>query len=222
MRASLSAALLALTLACGAAAASAAGPAPVPPNGEHRYNIMREGARIGTQISRYTQDGNRLTVVTQMNIEVSLLFVTAYKFEMESREEWVGGRFVAMTTRANDDGKRKEVDVRVDDGVGKLLVSYNGKDGSAPAGTFPASLWNPATVEKIELVDVLNGKTRDVRTRSLGTETLRIGGQDVQAYHYVMQGDLERELWYGADGQLLQVVFEGPDGSAISIVKTSL
>ena len=41
------------------------------------------------------------------------------------------------------------------------------------------------------------------------------------ARHYTMAGDLERELWYGADGQLLQVIFPGPDGSQITIVKTA-
>lgn len=206
-------------LVSGAASATAASPAIVPVLGEHLYDILRDGARIGTQISSYSQDGNRLTVLTRMDIEVSMLFVTAYKFQMESLEEWVDGRFVAMKTRADDDGKRKAVDLHADGDRGVLNISYNGKTRTADAGTLPASLWNPATVEQAALVDVLNGKTHDVRVRPLGSETITIGGQPVEARHYAMEGDLERELWYGADGQLLKVVFAGPDGSQISIVK---
>lgn len=222
MRHFLGAALLAVGMAVGVGAAAEAAMPPVPPTGEQHYNILRDRERIGTQINRYMLDGDRLTVHTRMDIEVSVLFITAYKFELESREEWVDGQLVALTTRAVDGGKRKSVDLRADADAGLLQISYNGKERSAPpAGTLPASLWNPATVEQSALVDILNGKTRDVRIRPVGKEVITIGGQPVEAQHYSMTGELERELWYGTDGQLLQVVFEGPDGSKITIVKST-
>lgn len=209
------------SLVLGAAGAIAAS-APLPPAlGEHRYDILRDGSRIGIQVSQYSLDGDRLTVLTRMDIEVSLLFVTAYHFQMESREEWIDGRLVAMTTRADDDGESKAMDLKADGDDGLLQISYNGKSRTAGAGTLPASFWNPATVEQAELVDVLNGKTRDVRVRQAGRQTLTIGGQPIEARHYVMEGDLQRELWYGPDGQLLKVALEAEDGSLITFVKTA-
>jgi hypothetical protein len=40
-------------------------------------------------------------------------------------------------------------------------------------------------------------------------------GRSVEARHYQLSGELERELWYDAAGVLVQVRFKGKDGSDI-------
>jgi hypothetical protein len=86
---------------------------------------------------------------------------------------------------------------------------------------MPTSLWNPATVEQAELVDILNGKTRNVTVRPSGVETLQVGGQAVEARRYEMRGEIERDIWYGPDGQLLKFTFAAKDGSRVSVVRKS-
>jgi hypothetical protein len=159
-----------------------------------------------------------------MDIAVQLLGVTAFRFVMQCDEDWADGQLVALRTRADDDGKKRSVDLRQGDGSQPQLlrVSYNGRASTVPAGVMPTSLWNPDTVAQTELVDVLNGKTRNVIVTQRGAETLQIGGRPIQAQHYAIRGDIERDIWYAPDGQLLKVTFAAKDGSQVVVLRKSL
>jgi hypothetical protein len=90
------------------------------------------------------------------------------------------------------------------------------------AGVLPSSFWNPRTVEQTELVDIVDGSTQHISIAAGGTEPLEIGGRRVEARHYQMRGDIDRDLWYGLDGQLLKIEFEAEDGSRITQLRKSL
>jgi hypothetical protein len=215
------AAVCLLALSSPRAEASLSG---VPASGRQEFTIFRDGEVIGRHVSEFTRSGDRLTVRTHMTIAVKVLLVTAFSFEMDSEEQWVGDQLVAMRTRANDDGRKKALDARRDDGAQPelLRIDYNGHPSTLPVGLLPTSLWNPDTVRQSELVDVLNGKRRQVTITARGAETLQVAGQRVEAQRYLMTGELERELWYGPDGQLLKVELPGDDGSEVTLLRKSL
>ncbi len=196
----------------------------VPPSGHQEFGIFRDGEEIGRHVSEFIRSGNLLTVRTHVVIEVKVLMLTAFHFDMDTEEQWVDGQLVALRTRADDDGRRRALDARRDDGAQPeiLRISYNGHPSTIRAGVLPSSLWNPATITQSELIDILNGKRRMVSVEAQGTDTLEIGGRPVPARHYVMRGGLERELWYGLDGQLLKIGLSAEDGSQVTIVRRSL
>jgi hypothetical protein len=214
--------LLAMPVARPGLAASAALPG-VPDSGRLEFGIFRDGDQIGRQVSTFRQDGDGLVVSTEIEIAVKVLLVTAFRFEMHSEEHWVDGKLVALRTRANDDGKRKSLEVVPESGDGQMLrVTYNGRVSTVPLGRLPASFWNPATVEQSELVDVLNGKNREVTVTPQGGETLTVAGHAVQARRYSLRGDLQRDLWYGPDGGLLKVALTAEDGSTVTFIRKAL
>ncbi|MBX6321706.1 MAG: hypothetical protein IRY94_07760 [Rhodospirillaceae bacterium] len=219
--------LLAAAMAVGLLISSARADASVPgvpPSGRQEFGIFRHGEQIGRHVSEFIRSGNRLTVRTHVEIEVKILLVTAFHFDMDTEEQWVDGQLVALRTRADDDGRRRSLDARRDDQVQPevLRVSYNGHPSAIPAGMLPASLWNPETVNQTELLDILNGKRRVVSILPQGTDTVEIAGRAVPARHYVMRGDLDRDLWYGLDGQLLRIGMSAQDGSQVIFVRQSL
>jgi hypothetical protein len=199
-------------------------PGGVPASGHQEFAIFREGEQIGRHVSEFTDSGGRLTVRTHVNIAVKVLLVTAFRFDMETEEQWVDGQLVALRTRADDDGRKRVLDATRDDGAQPqvLRVDYNGHPSTLPAGMLPTSWWNPATVDQTRLLDNLNGKTRAVTVAPRGSETVQIAGRAVPAKHYEMRGEVERELWYGLDGQLLMLRFPAEDGSLVTVIRKSL
>ena len=57
-----------------------------------------------------------------------------------------------------------------------------------------------------------------VTVTRVGAEIVEAGGRNVSATHYSVTGQLNRELWYDANGVLVQVQFAGSDGSQISYI----
>jgi hypothetical protein len=45
-----------------------------------------------------------------------------------------------------------------------------------------------------------------------------VGARNLPARYYAVTGGLRRDIWYGPDGQIVQVVFPALDGSQISFV----
>jgi hypothetical protein len=57
-----------------------------------------------------------------------------------------------------------------------------------------------------------------VQITDLGMETIQSQGKSIEAHHYRMSGELERELWYDPSNTLVQVRFKAKDDSTILYV----
>lgn len=205
-------ALAALLLLAGA---GAAGAEEFPPAGRLSYAITRDGERIGTHTVEFRRLEQRLTVATAIDIKVTALGFTLYDFHHRAEEEWVGGRLAAMRSRTDDDGEARAVEAAADGD--RLNVLYNGQPREAPIDILPASLWHPGTVAATKLLDPVRGRVRLVSVADLGADEVVAGGRRVEARHYKITGELNREVWYGADGTILRVRFPAKDGSWITL-----
>ncbi|MBV8630315.1 MAG: hypothetical protein JOZ83_05285, partial [Silvibacterium sp.] len=54
--------------------------------------------------------------------------------------------------------------------------------------------------------------------KDIGPDSLTIGGEKVATEHFSLSGDIERELWYDADGVLAKTTFRRR-GFGIAIVR---
>jgi Family of unknown function (DUF6134) len=91
-----------------------------------------------------------------------------------------------------------EVSVRA---AGKRSV-IDGRRGriAAPATIVSNHAWNRAVVDRRLLLDARRGGLQPVPASAAGATTSPVAGGAVRARKYVVTGDLERALWYGADG----------------------
>lgn len=190
--------------------------AAFPQPGKLTYAIMRDGDQIGTQVTTFQRNGDSLTVHNAVQIEVSLLGITIYRFVHSADEEWKSGALARLTSKTDDDGDKRVVDLKLVDG--KLMGTYNGQTKEFPTGVIPASLWHPDTVKQTQLLDQVKARYRQVKIKDVGLETITIRGEKIQAHHYSMTGQIKRELWYGLDGRLEKMEFPGKDGSEILVV----
>ncbi len=187
--------------------------AGVPEEGILDFAILRDGAEIGSHVIRFEKVGEPTVVQIEAKVDYRLAFIPLYLFEHTAREEWRNGRLVGMSVQTNDNGD--DYRVAVTSAGDNLTLSINGDGTAIDPRTIPASLWNIAVVDQKTILDPADGDMMNVSVRESGEEVIEVRGKSVRAKLYVMTGDFKRNLWYDAHKVLVQVQFEGRDGSEI-------
>jgi len=204
------------------AEAGAAVPVPVgfPQTSAVVYDVWREGAQIGTYKVDFLRDGDRLTVHTRMSVDVSMLFIPLYHFDHEAVEDWIDGKLIHYASKTDDNGTNRNVLLTRDGDT--LRGRYNTEPVTLPADIIPCSFWNPATVDQTQLLDPTAGQAMAVTVFDRGLERVKDGSQMVLAHHYSITGDLPREVWYGADGIVVQAFYKAQDESLLTFTLHSV
>jgi hypothetical protein len=190
--------------------------ASFPPAGRLDYKVIREGENIGTQSVEFIRSGDRLIVRTQVDIEVTFLGITVFRFTHEAEEQWRNGQLTSFASVSDDDGDPRDVALKLEGD--RLRGTYNGRPVDLPSTLLPASLWHPATVHQTVLLEPIRARVRQVAVADKGLETVKVRGQMLTAHRYAMTGQITRDIWYGPDGQIVQVRFPAKDGSQVQVV----
>ena len=205
--------LIAATLAMIIASPVLAASAPSQPLA---FTVLRNGEPVGTNTISFRQTAAGLQVDVKTAIVVKITVIPVYRFEHEGHELWQDGHLVSLRSVTNDDGTPHQLAV---DAKGDMLdVKGDGYTGPAALGSIPGSLWNPAVPRQSTLLNSLDGKLMQVVTKDLGEETLTVRGTSSKARHYVVEGDLKRDLWYDSEGALVQIHLKAKDDSDILYV----
>ena len=172
---------------------------PVPKGDRLAFDVYRNGSRIGRQTVGFHRAGKALTVTTGVELKVSLLGSTLFRYHGRIVEHWRGGRFEAAESHLDDDGTRHVVMARrVAHGVaisGDRVKSY-----TAPADALPLTYWNKA---------VLEGPMINMQTGHTDNPTVTPGGWfkwpavpsgAVTAREYRLTGALRLAIYYNRAG----------------------
>ncbi len=185
--------------ACIAAPLNAAS---IPASGSLKFDVIRKGKDIGDHSYKFSGSVNSYSVKVTTNIvvKVPLIKITAYSFQHNFVETWKNGKLQKLSSTTNDDGTPHKVNA----GASSIL---------------PASLWNEDIVKSKTLLNTMNGKKMSIRAADLGNEAIKTKRGKVNAEHYRISGELERDLWYDANGNLARVSFKADDGSKVFYVR---
>ncbi|MEP3299760.1 MAG: DUF6134 family protein [Pseudoruegeria sp.] len=191
-----------LTACFAAASFTSAASANVPDSGTLQFDVVRKGKDIG-DIS-YVFQGPTANVKVQINtnvaVKVPLLGTKLYRFEQASIEHWQSGQLSSVKSKTNDNGDPHKM-------------------SSGATNLIPASLWNAKIVTQSRLLNTIDGSIMDVQFSNLGSETVLAQGQNIQATHYRMSGDLKRDLWFDDKGVLVRVKFKAEDGTDVTYIR---
>ena len=190
--------------------------AAVPSGGKLEFTVLREGDPIGSHVLSFEQDAGALVVNIRTKIEVKVLFVTAYSFDHEGREVWQNGQLAELASSTDDDGTKHTLTVKANGN--DLAVMGDGQASKAPAKIITASLWHEGILAGGAILNTLHGKQMKITVRDAGIENVTVAGQTVAAHHYIIEGDLQRELWFDDNQVLVKVRFKGSDDSKIEYV----
>jgi len=198
--------------------ATAAQAAPYePPAGTVEFGIEHSKyGDIGTHRMTFSHDGADLIVAINLRIRVKLLFITVHSVVATRRETWREGRFVAYRSNTVENNRPTNVSAREEGG--KFVIEGPKGRVAAEGPVFPTNPWNPDIVHATQVMETATGELLRVAVAPAGEDRVAVAGTAVAARKYVMSGDMARELWFDAAGNLLQFRFER-DGATLTFTR---
>ncbi len=202
-------------------------PFPIPDDYEVSYDVVRKNKTIGSLVSKFIQEDERLIIHSVLNIDVKILFFPAYKFFQETKETWIDGNFVSIEgfTDFEDD---REYKISGKDTEEFFIAS--GMDGelTLDKNIFPLNYWNMSILNKKELFDTQKGIVRKITVKKLENEKIEINERTVNTKKYLFNASKnpkdkgpfpEYTLWY-YENELLKMEFKNPkDKKTIKIIR---
>jgi hypothetical protein len=193
--------LVLATVLSGACAATA----QAAPSQVLSYTYFKGDEPIGRETVSITGAGGQAIVQVTTDTRVKVLFLD-FHYHHQRTETWVDGRLERLVADTDDDGSIHHIEVHPDGGAVHAVA--DGKAEELPADALPLTLWGKVILDRPVLYSIIDAQPYKVTVTRIGTEPLRLGGREVTTEHYRMTGDVERDLWYGADGMLVKAAFE--------------
>lgn len=216
--AALATAILASTNAASADSSQvAAFPHDFPGNRTIVYDIVREGAVVGHYRVNFAEQDADLTVTTDVEIDISLLFIPVYSLRHHGVEQWQNGELIAYNSETDDNGRDRFIDMVPQDGDWR--VEHDGELDIRPGAALIGTLWHPDTVNRTMLIDPMKGKLRDIIVTDRGMEEITVPLGTVEARHISIGGEVRQEVWYGPDGHIWQADFPVKAGGTLTLLR---
>ena len=171
------------------------------------FDVLRKGKPFGTHIVSFDKSSDgELKVTTDVDLKVKVGPFTAFRYELDSVETWQNGQLVALNGRTNDDGDKTSVRAALDEST--LRVEGSAFAGTVAPGIIPSSHWNKDQIRSTEMLSTEDGSVLNMIVVPKGRETLNIAGQQIAANRYLLDSDINIDLWYDDDGRWLKLTFD--------------
>ena len=146
---------------------------PLPKNGEVKFDVIRKNKVIGSHEITFAENNDVLLVETNIDIEVKVLFISAYTFTHQSTETWINGNFTKIVAHSDFEDER-EYFITGQDNSDIFLAS--GMDGKLELdkNILPSNFWNIDVLKQKEIFDTQKGVVRTIDVEDLGYEKIKI------------------------------------------------
>ncbi len=202
-------------------------PFPIPDDKEVSYDVIRKKKNIGSLVSKFIEEDDKIILHSVLDIDVKVLFFPAYKFFQETKETWIDGKFISIDgfTDFEDD---REYKITGKDSKDFFFASGMDGDLKLDINILPLNYWNISILEKEEVFDTQKGIVRKIKVKKLQNEKIKINGQNIETEKYLFNASKnpkdkgpfpEYTLWY-KNKELLKMEFKNPkDKKIIKIIR---
>ncbi len=153
------------------------------------------------------------TAKMSVHLQVKMLGITVYRFEQDSTETWNGDQLDELSSDTTDNGKRHTL--RVSRQGSSLQRDADSMVSTITPDSLPATLCLEPHFQTATLIHSVDGHLLHVTAQKVGMERIPIGNTQAEVTHYMLSGDLTDDLWYDADGTLVQRRSTATDHSVI-------
>ena len=200
---------------------------PIPKDNEVSFDIIRKNKNIGSLITTFKKEGDKLEIRTILDIKVKVLLFTAYKFFQDTTETWVNGEFVKIKGYTDFEDER-EYYIKGNDSDENFIAS--GMDGELVLSNkiLPLNYWNKKILEEEEIFDTQKGIVRKITVQKLENETINMNNKKIETEKYTMNASTNPKdkgpfpqytLWYKND-ELIKFEFVNPkDNKKIQTIR---
>ena len=165
---------------------------------------------IGRLSDEITREGDRTRVVMRADIRVDVLGMTLHHVSAEWEEVWQAGILQTYRATTTRNGSSETVSGQHQDG--KFVGRAGAREFEVPADIQPVHPWSLQFVKAARFMSPESGEVFPARVTDNGTQSIRIGAQSKRVRQYTVHADTTNQLYFDADGTLLQVEFRDITG----------
>ena len=203
---------------------------PIPKDNEVSFDIIRKNKNIGSLITTFKKEDDKLQIRTILDIKVKVFLITVYKFFQDTTETWIEGEFVKIEGYTNFEDER-EYYIEGNDLDENFIAS--GMDGELTLSNkiLPLNYWNKKILEEEEVFDTQKGIVRKITVQKLENDIIKINNKDIEAEKYIMNASKNPKdkgpfpqytLWY-KDDELIKFEFVNPkDKKVVTGIRNDL
>ena len=203
---------------------------PIPKDNEVSFDIIRKNKNIGSLITTFKKEDDKLQIRTILDIKVKVFLITAYKFFQDTTETWIDGEFVKIKGYTDFEDER-EYYIEGNDLDENFIAS--GMDGELTLSNkiLPLNYWNKKILEEEEVFDTQKGIVRKITVQKLENETININNKKIETEKYIMNASKNPKdkgpfpqytLWY-KDDELIKFEFVNPkDKKVVTGIRNDL
>lgn len=185
-------------------------PANTADSARLEFDVFLNDKKVGKHSFEVVESNGVREVLSEANFVYRILFIPAYKYEHRSAERWADNCLLEFDARTNANGDRIKVSgERTNSG---FRVEKGEEPVELPDCVMTFAYWNPEFLEQPRLLNPQTGEYVDVTVEKVGTETLEVKGEAVNANRYRLTAyEVDLTLWYSTDDEwlALESVAEG-------------
>jgi len=204
---------------------------PIPRDGEVKFDVIRKNKVIGSHKITFTENNDVLLVETNIDIEVKVMFISAYEFTHQSTETWTNGNFTKIVAHTDFEDEREYFIKGQDNNVSFLASGMDG-ELELDKNILPSNFWNFDILTQKEIFDTQKGVVRTIDVEDLGYEEIEINKEKVQCNKFIFNASSnskdkgpfpEYTLWYDENKELMKFQFkdEGRGKKIITIIRSN-
>ena len=203
---------------------------PIPKDNEVSFDIIRKNKNIGSLITTFKKEDDKLQIRTILDIKVKVFLITVYKFFQDTTETWIEGEFVKIEGYTNFEDER-EYYIEGNDLDENFIAS--GMDGELTLSNkiLPLNYWNKKILEEEEVFDTQKGIVRKITVQKSENDIIKINNKNIEAEKYIMNASKNPKdkgpfpqytLWY-KDDELIKFEFVNPkDKKVVTGIRNDL
>lgn len=166
------------------------------------FDVYLNSKKVGKHLFTVSESGGEKQVLSNASFDYKILFISAYQYEHNAAEHWVGDCLAEIDAATNANGKRMKVSGS--QGATGFLVEKGDKPVELPKCVMTFAYWNAGILEQPKLLNAQTGEYLDVRVEKRGDEILKVRGKPVTATRYnLAASEVDLTIWYSADNEWL-------------------
>ena len=201
---------------------------PIPKDNKATYDVIRKNKIIGTYEILFSENNGNLILETNIDIEVKVFFVTAYKFSHKSKEIWNNDNFVQIDGYTNFEDER-EYFIKGEKKDDFLYASGMEGELKLDKNLIPSNYWNQEVMYQNARFDTQKGIVRKLDVKEAGIENIEINNILIECNKFILNATRrpkdkglfpEYTLWYSIDKELMKFEFKNPkDNKIVTFVR---
>jgi hypothetical protein len=184
------------------------------------FDVYLNNKKVGKHLFRVSESGGEKLVQSNASFDYKILFISAYQYEHNAAEHWVGDCLAEIDADTNANGKRLQVS-GAQSATGFLVQKSDDPVGGdepveLPKCVMTFAYWNAGILGQPKLLNPQTGEYLDVSVEDLGDDILKVRGKPVTATRYKLAASkIDLTIWYSSDNQWLALESVAKGGNII-------